>query len=802
MKVFFPLLIGAFISFSNLNSQVEPIRIQDIGEGEQGKNRLKTEGYRQENADQRSKLEGCGLQKVEDGVINEGEYNLNKKALLLKKDSIPIFHLLSSSSYLGVTPKLMMDPSSVEEGITIFGNIIDSKNLSSDSITAASGSVALSTPWTVTASSVSVIAEFPAQNFTEDNQVKSLKSDKEARETVCKYSGDSSIEYSESSTNHEGAVNCACNNKPQLPSSISYLPSPAAAAAPPITIRFEAKNQLKKDEFSPSAFRRLPSYKLPRTEIVESAENSVWKDQPEAAEVAQARELWEKALVAKKESLEDVSDIEPCKAPYPIRPFCFEKEKAHQIAQDTYDKAYAAIKPLLLAAEKANKITKAAYEEANATALEKTKALNVAWNDVIQQTKIEELAWDQLIQAYTNARDTIPKSKLADWDELLNAAKYYKTEVSTIKPLLLEALKVTKIANAAYNEAKSRRYYNKSCAVCLIDAIQKNQTAQLAWDQVIQAYAQAKDMPPLTCKAYYDNNFNTAQYCKALYAIRPLCFEAVKANKIAKNAYTIANAYPNDPISESNKAAWNDAIQKTKIEELARDQVVQAYSDAQRTIPQGKQANWINCLNIAKYEKTCTAIESLWFAAEKAGKIANTARNQANLTSYEDTEAFETAWNDTMQKTETWELAWDQVVQAYTNARDTIPQSNQTNWDDRLNEAHYYKTYAAARLLFFQTEKAKAIALTAHNNALITSPKDPEAFEVAWSDAIQQAKALELAWEQVLQTYLRDKDEIPKKHQQTWNELLIHAENKKNRYAAQPALLEAEKAEKQAAKES
>ncbi|HLB33482.1 MAG: hypothetical protein A3F67_00340 [Verrucomicrobia bacterium RIFCSPHIGHO2_12_FULL_41_10] len=84
--------------------------------------RLELPLQRQEMEDRRLKMEveaqGCRLQKVEDGGMNEDEYN--NQASLLEKDSIPICHLLSSISYLGIMPKLMMDPAelkNIEEGV-------------------------------------------------------------------------------------------------------------------------------------------------------------------------------------------------------------------------------------------------------------------------------------------------------------------------------------------------------------------------------------------------------------------------------------------------------------------------------------------------------------------------------------------------------------------------------------------------------------------------------------------------------------------------------------------------------------
>ena len=122
MKIFFPFLLGVLISSSLLlaqsdNKQDTGCRLED---------RLETEGYRlemplqrQEMEDRRWKMEveaqDCSFQKAEGRVMNENEHNaFDYQSSLLANDFVPISHLPSSISYLGVTPKLMMDPVSTE----------------------------------------------------------------------------------------------------------------------------------------------------------------------------------------------------------------------------------------------------------------------------------------------------------------------------------------------------------------------------------------------------------------------------------------------------------------------------------------------------------------------------------------------------------------------------------------------------------------------------------------------------------------------------------------------------------------
>src|SRR3990167_942314 len=98
----------------------------------QAQNRLEVRGdrlemplQRQEMEDRRWKMEvedqGCSFQKVEGRIINENEDNaFDNQSLLLANDSVPISHLPSSISYLGVTPKLMMNPAelkNIREGV-------------------------------------------------------------------------------------------------------------------------------------------------------------------------------------------------------------------------------------------------------------------------------------------------------------------------------------------------------------------------------------------------------------------------------------------------------------------------------------------------------------------------------------------------------------------------------------------------------------------------------------------------------------------------------------------------------------
>ncbi|HLB33131.1 MAG TPA: hypothetical protein VJK54_02735 [Chthoniobacterales bacterium] len=123
-------------------NQVIGCRLQVVGSNQetacrkQGDNRLKAEGYRlemppqrQEMEDRRWKMEvkdqGCSFQKIKSSVINGVEYkDVDNQSSLLANDSAPISHLPSSSYYLGITPKLMMNPSSIEKGNKAIGEAL------------------------------------------------------------------------------------------------------------------------------------------------------------------------------------------------------------------------------------------------------------------------------------------------------------------------------------------------------------------------------------------------------------------------------------------------------------------------------------------------------------------------------------------------------------------------------------------------------------------------------------------------------------------------------------------------------
>ena len=84
--------------------------------------RLEMPLQRQEMEDRRWKMEdktqGCSFQKIEGNGMNGEERNdLYNSISLLKSGSIPISHLPSSISYLGVAPKLMMDPKILQERV-------------------------------------------------------------------------------------------------------------------------------------------------------------------------------------------------------------------------------------------------------------------------------------------------------------------------------------------------------------------------------------------------------------------------------------------------------------------------------------------------------------------------------------------------------------------------------------------------------------------------------------------------------------------------------------------------------------
>src|SRR3990167_5473162 len=82
--------------------------------------RLEMPLQRQEMEDSRWKMEveaqGCSFQEIEGSVINGIEYkDVDNQSSFLANNSVPISNLPSSISYLGITPKLMINPA-LEEG--------------------------------------------------------------------------------------------------------------------------------------------------------------------------------------------------------------------------------------------------------------------------------------------------------------------------------------------------------------------------------------------------------------------------------------------------------------------------------------------------------------------------------------------------------------------------------------------------------------------------------------------------------------------------------------------------------------
>ena len=186
----------------------------------QDEDRLKAEGYRLEMPLQRQEMEdsrwqmeveaqGCSFQEIEGSVINGIEYkDVDNQSSLLVNNSVPISNLPSSISYLGVAPKLMMN-SSVEEGTKTIGEalgIFGKKTITAERAAVEEGAgVGRS----------EVVSAIPSSNG--------------------KHSINPSVECVP--TNHQSVSNCAWSNDSLLPSSISHLPSPAAAAAPTASIQ-------------------------------------------------------------------------------------------------------------------------------------------------------------------------------------------------------------------------------------------------------------------------------------------------------------------------------------------------------------------------------------------------------------------------------------------------------------------------------------------------------------------------------------------------------------------------------------
>ncbi|HLB34921.1 MAG TPA: hypothetical protein VJK54_11905, partial [Chthoniobacterales bacterium] len=120
MKILYSLLLGAWITSTNSNFLLA-----------QDENRLKATNQvigcrlqmplqRQEMEDRRWKMEveaqGCSFQNIEGRVMNENEYkDVDNQSSFLANDSVPISHLPSSSYYLGITPKLMMNPETTRD---------------------------------------------------------------------------------------------------------------------------------------------------------------------------------------------------------------------------------------------------------------------------------------------------------------------------------------------------------------------------------------------------------------------------------------------------------------------------------------------------------------------------------------------------------------------------------------------------------------------------------------------------------------------------------------------------------------
>src|SRR3990167_7124113 len=117
-----------------------------------------------------------------------------KTASLLEYSSVPIFHLPSSISYFGVTPKLMMDPSSTEEeGIKAIEKILGT---SEPSAVAAEGE-------RIRASEGTYFLNPPEECAT---------------------------------TNDQNSSNCACSSIPQLPSPTAVAVSPTSDLPPHTSI--------------------------------------------------------------------------------------------------------------------------------------------------------------------------------------------------------------------------------------------------------------------------------------------------------------------------------------------------------------------------------------------------------------------------------------------------------------------------------------------------------------------------------------------------------------------------------------
>ena len=636
-----------------------------------------------------------------------------------------------------------------------------------------------------------------------------------------KYSPNPSEKYDRESTGHQSSSSCVHSSESHLPSSISHLLSPTAAAVstayslqPTASIRpvgrIVTPNVLRLRGGGQKSSNTTGVLRSTRESEEEELNNIAQSYRVEAINMenlvdiaeAQAKEIncndqgaFEEVWNYAKKCAEDArlawtqvvniyqdfrgtipengrgawvtlfNDAKYKKAKFTVAPYWFEVYKMAEIA------------------------TAAQAEQINFDSQD-----GIRWNHAKKSVQDVELALDKLVQMYQDFRETIPESEREAWDMDLHDAQYKKAWFA-LEPYLLEVRRIKKIIDDNEDQAEVISYHNTDAFEVVWDQVKQNaHNAALAWDQVIQISQNFRNTLHESKRKAWDIDVNKFQYNKALYTVGPYSLEAKKIARIAEAAKAQAEEIGCDDRT-AFEMAWNKAQKSFQNTALAWDQVIQRYQNLRGTLPESEREAWDVCLNEAQYNKAFYTVESYLLEAKKITKIIAASEAQAKQISVDDTDAFEIAWSIAKKYIKDAELTWNQIVQMYQNFQETLPESRREAWDISFHIAQYNKAIYTVEFHALEAKKMEKIAKVASVQAEEMSFNDRETFEAGWNKARKSAQDTVLAWNKVVQMYQNLRETLPENQRETWDVYLDMAQYSTTWYTVRPHILDAKKIE-------
>lgn len=386
------------------------------------------------------------------------------------------------------------------------------------------------------------------------------------------------------------------------------------------------------------------------------------------------------------------------------------------------------------------------------------------WQKAITSASEAQRASHSVAQLCQQLSETLPESKKADWSAAISSVRY-KDAYWTAMPLHREAQKRVAIAKDAHNKALKLTPHDSDFELAWQEAINQPSEAEEILSKALEFCQQLRSAVPESQQANWDTILQSLQYQKSFWSAMPMWREAQKIQTIVNDICNEARKLtPSDPGFE---LAWQEAIRRALEVEMKWNSVVQLFQQLRESLSENVKANWDTDFHVAQYQKAIWAAQPLWLAAEKENSIAAAVFKKAVSLTPEDLN-FETVWQEAISSSPKVERAWNSVVQFYKQLRETLPESEQADWDADLHTAQYQKTSWAVRPLWREAQKGEAIADFTRNKVFSFIVGESGA-ELAWQKAIVRASDTEEACENLLQSYQQLRETVPQSKKMNWD---------------------------------